>query len=170
MIRVYLELGSNIMPERNLDLALDHLEKAVKLEKISTVYRTVPIGRYSNFFYNCVVSCLTDLDPLSLKQKVIAPIEAGMGRPVQGRKQADRTIDIDLLIYDDIVSRELNLPHEDIFKKPFVAVGLCEIDPDLRIFPTFKTPCEISSEMDRSGMVPLQEFTGRLRLKHIRKV
>ncbi len=170
MARIYLELGSNIMPDRNLDIALGHLAKAVKLEKISTVYRTVAIGRYSNYFYNCVAGCQSELDPVNLKQKVITPIETEMGRSIYRKKLSDRTIDIDLLIYDDLVSKELNIPHDDIFNKPFVAVGLCEIAPDLRVFPTFKTPCDISSKMDRSGMVALVDYTSKLRSKHINQI
>ncbi|MGC8661955.1 MAG: 2-amino-4-hydroxy-6-hydroxymethyldihydropteridine diphosphokinase [Nitrososphaeria archaeon] len=167
MAEVYLELGSNIMPEVNIDAAMGHIQEVVQLEKISTVYRTEPIGKYTGYFYNCVVGCHTELNPLSLKKVVIPSIETKMGRSPYRNKSDDRTIDIDMLIYDDLVSEELVIPHNDIFNKPFVAVCLCEIAPNLRIFPSFKTACDISSKMNKAGMIALIEYTNKLKAKYL---
>ncbi|MCL4343948.1 MAG: 2-amino-4-hydroxy-6-hydroxymethyldihydropteridine diphosphokinase [Nitrososphaerota archaeon] len=167
MAKIYLELGSNIMPEVNIDIALGHIQKVVKLEEISTVYRTEPIGRYNGYFYNCVLGCKTEHDPFDLKKTIIPSIEAKMGRSVYRNKPDDRTIDIDMLIYDDLASEDLAIPHNDIFNKPFVAVCLCEIAPDLRIFPLYKTACDISSKMNKEGMIALFKYTNKLRIKYL---
>ncbi|MEM3197375.1 MAG: 2-amino-4-hydroxy-6-hydroxymethyldihydropteridine diphosphokinase [Conexivisphaerales archaeon] len=167
MVKIYLELGSNIMPDVNIDIALGHIRRITKLEEISTVYRTEPIGQYSGYFYNCVVGCQTELDPLYLKKIALPFIETKMGRPVSRKGPDNRTIDIDMLIYDDLVNETLSIPHNDIFNKPFVAFCLCEIAPNLRILPLFKTACDISSNINKTGMIALREYTNKLRAKYL---
>jgi len=164
-MKVYLSLGSNIMPDENIDRALEYLKNIVKLKSISTVYKTEPLGNYSNYFYNCVIEGETEIDPFNLK-KITTIIETEMGRKIKRNKSDDREIDIDILIYDDSIIEELGIPHHDIFEKPFVAAGLCEVAPELKIANT-ETACDISSKMIKIGMTPLFDYTNKLRAKYI---
>jgi len=165
LVKIYLSLGSNIMPDKNIDRALEYLKNIVKLESISTVYKTDPLGNYSNYFYNCVIGGETEIDPFDLKKRTMM-IETEMGRIIKRNKPDDRKIDIDILIYDNSIIEELGIPHHDIFEKPFIAVGLCEVAPDLNIINT-ETACDISSKMIKAGMTPLFDYTNKLRIKYI---
>jgi 2-amino-4-hydroxy-6-hydroxymethyldihydropteridine diphosphokinase len=165
LVKIYLSLGSNIMPDKNIDRALEYIKNIVKLKNISTVYKTEPLGNYSNYFYNCVIGGETDIDPFDLKKRTTM-IEIEMGRKIKRNKSDDREIDIDILIYDDSVIQELGIPHHDIFEKPFIAAGLCEIAPDLNIVNN-ETACDISSKMIKAGMTPLFDYTNKLRAKYI---
>jgi len=154
MPRAFIGVGSNIAPQENIREALRRLAQSVLIVSISTFYREPAIGRPDDpDFHNGVVEIDTDLAPITLKGKVLRGIEASLGR---GRsrsldKFASRTIDLDLLLYDDLVvsSAELTLPHPDILKRAFVAVPLYEIAPTL-VLPGSGVPDRKSTRLNSS--------------------
>lgn len=132
MSRVFLGLGSNIDPEKNLRLAIAELERRFGSVELSPVYRAPAIGFESEDFLNAVAVVNTGLDP----HAVLAVIEAihdlaGRERDPSGKSVA-RSLDIDLLLYDDLVSpdRPLRVPRDDVLDYAFVLRPLAELAPD----------------------------------------
>ena len=123
MARVFIGVGSNIDPEANVRKALKLLGETVHLLKISEFFRTDPLGnRNQPVFYNGVVEVETELAPADLKFAVLREIEHQLGRERGEDKYAPRPIDLDILIYDNIVisNDEMRLPDPDILQRPFL--------------------------------------------------
>ena len=129
----YVGLGSNLGDRLgHLNAALDVIERRVgRLAAVSYAYETDPVGLTDQpRFLNAVCAIETALDPHQLLAALLE-IEAGRGR-VRGVKNGPRTLDLDLLIYEDLVIDELGLqvPHPRLTKRAFVLVPLAEIAPD----------------------------------------
>ncbi len=127
---VFLGLGSNLGDRRGaLARAIDRLQGAgVRVVTRSRLYRTDPVEVVDQQqFINQVVACETDLSPHSLLALGLR-IEQELGR-VRTRDKGPRTIDLDLLLYGDLVLEEegLNLPHPRLHLRRFVLVPLAEI-------------------------------------------
>jgi 2-amino-4-hydroxy-6-hydroxymethyldihydropteridine diphosphokinase len=165
MPRAFIGIGSNIAPEKNILEALRLLASSARIMSISTFYREPAIDRPSEpDFYNGVVAIDTDLPPMALKSKVLQKIEAALGRRRSADKYASRTIDLDLLVYADLVvsSKQLTLPDPDILSRAFVAVPLCEIAPELLLPGSGLPLCEVAERLSKESMQPLSEFTRTL--------
>ncbi len=138
MARVFLGIGSNIKKEKNLRKCIALLKKKFSVKKISSVYETKPVG-YENQdnFYNMVVEIETDLSPEKFLD-VLMGIEKMLGR-VRTKKNFPRTIDLDILFYEDriIESKNLVIPHPRLHERAFVLVPLNEIAPDF-VHPVLK--------------------------------
>ena len=133
---VYLGLGTNLgEKDRNLTNAMEVLssEVGVILRK-SSFYNSKPWGFESdNDFLNMVVLVETDLLPLELLVKTQA-IERNLGRTAKsGEGYVDRLIDIDILLYDNLIINQptLKIPHYLMVKRNFVLIPLIEIAPEL---------------------------------------
>jgi 2-amino-4-hydroxy-6-hydroxymethyldihydropteridine diphosphokinase len=103
-----------------------------KFVAVSSVYDTVPVGvTGQSHFLNAVAELSTDIGPVELLRKLLA-IEASCGR-VRTSVCGPRTLDLDLLLYDDveIETKELTLPHPRARGRAFVLVPLAELAPDL---------------------------------------
>ena len=174
MARAFVSMGSNIDPETNVRSALRLLKQQVTIRQISTVLRTEPIGPPGQPpYYNCVVGVETDLAPVIFKQNVLRRIEAALGRTRTADKYAPRTIDLDLLLYGDVVMKtdELVLPDPDIAARPFLAALLRELAPGLVTPGTGVTIGDVASPLSSDAMKPLERFTKLLRkdILHERK-
>jgi 2-amino-4-hydroxy-6-hydroxymethyldihydropteridine diphosphokinase len=171
MARAFISMGSNIDPERNLLEAVRMLAAAVRVLDVSTVHQTEPIGRPEQpSYYNCVAGIETALSPQELKATVLQPIENRLGRVRSLDRYDARTIDLDLILYGELVLREkgFELPDPDILVRPFLAVGLHELAPDL-VLPGSSHP--IATIVDRlkdPAMKPLETYTALLKgeLRH----
>ncbi|MEW6141730.1 MAG: 2-amino-4-hydroxy-6-hydroxymethyldihydropteridine diphosphokinase [Chloroflexota bacterium] len=132
MTTVYLGLGSNLGDrEANLKRALEALAVKAKVVRVSSVYETEPVGFLSQpRFLNAVCKVDTKLEPLELLY-IIKDIEMELGRR-QSFRNAPREIDIDILLYDDVVMDmpELTVPHPGMSERAFVLVPLAEIAPE----------------------------------------
>jgi len=130
---VYLGLGANLGDrKRNLSRALELLSQHATVEKVSSVYETEPVGfEEQPLFLNAVCRVSTKLKPEQLL-RLAKKIEAKLGRK-PGFPNAPRTIDIDILFYDDKVwsAKDLTVPHPQLIERAFVLVPLAEIAPDL---------------------------------------
>ena len=130
--RVYLGLGANLgAPLDQLREAVRRLGERVDVERVSSVYRTEPIGYAEQpDFYNLVVSGVTRLEPRALLAEALR-IEAELGRE-RSFRDAPRTLDIDLLDQGSrlLDTPELTLPHPRLHERAFVLVPLAEIAPD----------------------------------------
>lgn len=132
----YVAYGSNVEPEQHVFAAFQLLRRYVIVTGVSTAYWTAPIGRPGDPpFLNGVWRVNTMLGARAFKKSdVLSHIEDRLGRVRTTDKFAPRTIDLDLVLYDNDVcdERDLRLPHPDI-ARPFVGVPILELDPDLRI-------------------------------------
>ncbi len=138
---VFIGVGSNIEPEVNIPKALSRLTGKVKVINISTFFETKPVGSSNqNNFYNGMFQITTDLEPAHLK-KLLREVEGDLGRVRVPDRFAPRIIDLDIVAFEDfcIDSRELTIPDQDIFERPFVALLLFELAPNLLLPPHFKT-------------------------------
>ncbi|HEX9019796.1 MAG TPA: 2-amino-4-hydroxy-6-hydroxymethyldihydropteridine diphosphokinase [Nitrospirota bacterium] len=166
MTRAFIGAGSNIDPERHLAEAVRLLGAAAHIRAISTVYLTAPLDRPDQpSYYNCVVEIETALPPLELKGAVLRRIEAELGRRRGKDKFASRPIDLDLVLYGDVTmaEEELTLPDPEILRRPFLAVPLAELAPELTLPGSKLTLSEIASRMQQSGMTPLAAYSDRLK-------
>ncbi|MDH5364876.1 MAG: 2-amino-4-hydroxy-6-hydroxymethyldihydropteridine diphosphokinase [Dehalococcoidia bacterium] len=129
----YLCLGSNLGDrEKNLTRALSLLSQELKLEKVSSIYETEPVGyKEQPLFLNMVCQGATNLNPQELLSLAKA-IESRMGR-APSFPNAPRPIDIDILFYDNkiIKTKDLTIPHPRLTDRAFVLVPLAEIAPEL---------------------------------------
>ena len=125
----YLSLGSNVSPEKNIQFALDQLSKIFGKVVSSSTYVTKSVGFEGSDFLNLVVRINTDLDPSELIDK-LHRIEEMTGRVTGTKAFNDRTLDIDVLIYDDLVDLSLNIPRDEILKYGFVLEPLAELYPN----------------------------------------
>ncbi len=137
---VYLSLGSNIRDKKkNLWKALKELKKNhIILLKISSLYKTEPVGvKDQPNFLNLALKGKTILSPDELLVTILN-IEKKSGR-IRTKKQGPRIIDIDILLYNDLIikKRKLIIPHPRMNKRNFVLIPLLEIEPDLSL-PGFK--------------------------------
>jgi len=132
-VTAYLGLGSNMGDrQENLERALDFLSQRLRLQKVSSIYDTEPVGNVNQpRFLNMVCQVYTSLTPTALLT-VGKAIESKMGR-VSGKLNAPRPIDIDILFYGDqiVETPELVIPHLRLMERAFVLVPLAQIAPDL---------------------------------------
>ena len=127
MARVYVSIGSNIDREQNIDAALRELAADYGELEQSSVYESDAVGFDSAPFYNLVVGFCTDESPRAIQDSLHA-IENRRGR-LRTAALSARTLDLDLLLYDDLVMSEgkLVLPRSDIDRYAFVLAPLAEI-------------------------------------------
>ena len=156
MAEVYVGLGTNLGDkEQNLRDAVQKIEEQVgKIVSLSAFYVTAPWGFSSdNSFLNAAACVETKLSPLEVLQET-QMIEKELGRTQKSvnRMYSDRLIDIDLLLYEDLVLSvisasgvELTLPHPLMAERDFVMKPLAEIAPGL-VHPVLgKTVKELTS-------------------------
>ena len=115
----YLSLGSNVSPEKNIQFALDQLSKTFGEITSSSTYLTEAVGFKGSDFLNLVVKIDTVLEPLELISE-LHRIEKMTGRVTGTKAFNDRTLDIDVLLYDEVINKDLNIPRDEILKYGFV--------------------------------------------------
>jgi len=156
MAIAYIGVGSNIGDrEKNCAVALKHLDHAegVKVEKVSELYFTEPVGGPPQDKYlNGVAKINTDLSPRDLLTK-IKGIEKEIGRAPVDLRDLPRIIDLDILIYEDVVLDEkgLRIPHPRMHKRNFILKGFNEIAPDTMHPGLGKTIKELYNKMRHPG-------------------
>lgn len=162
---IFIGIGANIEPDTHIRVALQLLARVGRVQGVSTIYRTAALGgRIQPPFLNGVVAMETSLPPLAVKAALRA-IEAELGRVRTADRYAARTIDLDLLLYDDLVlcTEELTLPDPDIRHRAFLAIPLAELAPGLVLPDNGMRIEEIAEKLAEQPMEPLAKFTATLR-------
>ena len=138
MATLYLSLGTNLGDrQKNISLALELIDREVgTVVSASDVIETEPWGfDSSNRFLNMAVKVDTRLQPLEVLHTT-QKIERKLGRThkTQNGEYHDRLIDIDILLYDNLVmdTPELKIPHPHMYEREFVMKPLLQIAPELK--------------------------------------
>ncbi len=150
-------MGSNLGDRaQHLRAGLRALERLGRIEAVSTVYRTEPVGyREQPDFWNLVVRLATTMPPGALLEATSRIEEAeGRRRPFPN---APRTLDIDLLLYGDVVRDEpwLTLPHPRLKERAFVLAPLAELDPERTHPVTGERLADLAAAVGAAGVEPL---------------
>ncbi len=132
---VYIGVGSNVGDR------VDNCRKAVEtlaasdgclVDAQASLYETEPVGLEDQaWFVNSVVRIKTRLDPESLRVK-LAGIEQAVGRRPGGVRFGPRVLDLDILVFDDVVLRtaHIEVPHPRLHERRFVLAPFCDLDPE----------------------------------------
>jgi 2-amino-4-hydroxy-6-hydroxymethyldihydropteridine diphosphokinase len=147
--RAYLSLGSNLGDRiQNIRKALELLARAgVEILRISSFYKTEPVDfRPQPWFVNCAAEVATELMPLQLL-RATQSVERALGRR-GGTCKGPRPIDIDILLYENVIVRSsaLTIPHARMSERRFVLVPLRELAPGARHPLTQRTVLEMLRE------------------------
>jgi 2-amino-4-hydroxy-6-hydroxymethyldihydropteridine diphosphokinase len=164
MVRAFIGIGSNINPAKNVRAALRRLARQTHLVGLSTVYCTEPFGPPGQpSYFNCVAEIGTNLNPGQVKHSILRPIEKELWRVRTQDKYTPRTIDLDLIAYGELSMEEggILLFDPDIFERPFLAVPLSELAPDLML--AGRRIGDVAAGMSRDGMDPIRDYTWLLR-------
>jgi 2-amino-4-hydroxy-6-hydroxymethyldihydropteridine diphosphokinase len=170
----YISIGSNLGNRlKYIREAIRRIEqsKEIKISRASSVYETQP-AEYKDqpWFLNMVLELKTSLEPLNFLE-LLLEIEGQMGRKrtgspssLQARRYGPRNIDLDLLLYDDLVlnSDKLTLPHPRMHERKFVLVPLVEISPQV-VHPLLKKNVgKLLEDLSTNSISEKDEFEVRL--------
>ncbi|MCA9184361.1 MAG: 2-amino-4-hydroxy-6-hydroxymethyldihydropteridine diphosphokinase [Pirellulaceae bacterium] len=154
---VYLLLGSNIQPERNLERAVRHLVEYCAVRGISRVWQSPPFGYPDQAdFLNVAVHIETNLTVIELRDRLLRPLEQQLSRVRDPQnKNGPRTIDIDIAIYGDLTLRltneHLSIPDPDICERLFICAPLAELAPGFRHPVTGQTLADMAEQLSKSS-------------------
>jgi len=166
MARAFIGIGSNIDPAENVQAAIRSLAQKTHLVGISMVYCTDALDRPEQPpYYNCVVEIETEAPPTEVKHGILRTIENNLGRKRTEDKYAPRTIDLDLIVYGDLTmdAEGINLPDPEILERPFLAIPLFELAPDMVLAGYGLRIGEIAAKLPQDGMKPLKDYVKLLR-------
>ena len=129
---VFLSLGSNVDARKNILSGISALRQEFREVTLSPVYQTEAFGFEGDDFINLVARVETDLSPLALKG-FLNQVEDRHERRRNVPKFSDRTLDIDILLYDDLylLSPSLEIPRAEILTAAHVLRPLADLAPDL---------------------------------------
>lgn len=151
-VRVFVAAGSNLEPEKHLAQACALIRHSWPDAVFSRAFRNAAVGFDGPDFINLVVGFST-AQPLDAVIARLRAIETQCGRPRFAPKWASRTMDLDVLLYDDRVEKtaDYTLPRPDLLKRPYMLGPMAEIAPDV-VHPTAgKTIAVLWKEFDRDG-------------------
>ena len=150
--RACLLLGSNIEPERNLSLAVQRLQVLLIVDRVSHAWETPAVGSDGPNFLNAALLVRTDLAPQELKEQVLRPLETELGRVRSTDKNSPRTIDIDVILWDDQVLDEM------IWHLAHVAVPAEEVWPQPLPGPGGETLVQVAARLERTTPIRKKEL------------
>lgn len=151
--RAFISLGSNINPAENIRRAVALLREHAEILALSACYETSAVGSDGPNFLNMTVILLTGLDIAGLKTQVLGPIENRLGRVRTEDKNAPRTIDLDIVVFDEQVI------DEDLWRRVHLALPLSELLPDLK-HPESQQPLrEVARRLlEQDAVIPRPEL------------
>ncbi len=149
----YISIGSNIDKDKNILASLQALEQCFGKLAVSSVYETEPIGFSGDVFYNLVVGFESDLEVKQIA-KQLRQIELDNGRTRDSKKFSARTLDLDLLLYGDMIVNDgrLRIPRDEIERYAFVLEPLAEIAPTLGHPVSHLTYADLWEKFDKTDL------------------
>lgn len=161
MPHVYVAAGSNIEPERHLEMAVRELERQFPGVRFSPWYRNRAVGFEGEDFINFVAGFATQL-PVAEVLARLHTIEALCGRPREAPRWAPRSMDLDVLLYGALLCQEphLKLPRPDLLKRAYMLGPLAMLAPEV-LHPTERrTIGELWDRFDRAAHTLVQVRPG----------
>lgn len=167
--RVFIGIGSNVGDAQlHCIKSIQEIMKdgRLRLNGFSSLYRTSPVSSIpQDDFINCAVFVAWAGSPLSLLEFLMG-IENRMGRVRDGKKDGPRVIDLDILLFGNLVLQEhsLTLPHAELHRRKFAMVPCLEIDPQIihpglrRPLATFVAKTEESQVVERIRKISMDEI------------
>jgi 2-amino-4-hydroxy-6-hydroxymethyldihydropteridine diphosphokinase len=158
MVSCFVSVGSNINKEKNIAQGLTSLYNTFGKLKISPIYETIAIGFEGENFYNLVVRFESDLSVCEIFE-LLRQLEFKHGRPLNSQKFTSRMLDLDLLLYGELIIEDeiVTLPRADIENYIFVLQPLADIAPDLKHPILQKSYAEMLLAFDSTGNNNLKE-------------
>ena len=154
----YLGLGSNVNARINIASGIAALGEAFAAVDLSPLYRAPAVGFEGSDFINLVARIETDMSPLELK-RFLHDLEDRHGRVRNVAKFSDRTLDIDILLYDDLhlISPELEIPRDEILTAAHVLKPLADLAPNQLHPACQRTMGDLWRAFPRqnSGLIPI---------------
>ena len=153
MAEVFVGIGSNVEPERHVAQAVKLLRDRFGPLELSPFYRNPAVGFEGEDFINGVAALETALPAAELND-ALDKIELACGRKRGAARFAPRTLDLDLLLYGDLVDESLRLPRREILEYAFVLKPLADLAPDRRHARVGKTYALLWKEFsgERGGL------------------
>ncbi len=145
--RICLSLGSNIRPELALPEAVRRLHGLFVVESCSQVWETAAVGGDGPNFLNAAVLLRAPYDPAALKDQVLRPLEAEMGRVRGADKNAPRTIDLDVILWDGQVI------DEQLWERSHLAVPILEVWPEPVLAPNGESLRAAAARLSRQTAI-----------------
>ncbi len=162
MSTAWLGLGSNVNADTNIRAGIRALKETFRNVRLSPAYTSAAVGFEGDDFINLVARVDTDMHPIELRQ-YLRDLEDRHGRKRNVPKFSDRSLDVDILIYDDLVvlSPVLEIPRAEILKFAHVLKPLADLDPELVHPSDRRTMSEIweSSGLDGGCLRLLPSFS-----------
>lgn len=151
----YVSIGSNIAPESHIPASITLLKKIFVQVKCSPIYRSDPIGFKGNPFLNLVAEFKTAMSVDEVKEE-LKNMEKELGRSACQQGMANRVIDIDLLMYDELEGDfgRFLLPHPETTSFDYILKPLTDLAPDLIIPGTHSSTMQhwMGFSQTRSGI------------------
>lgn len=142
--KAILLVGSNIEPQKNIASALLEIRRLAILVAHSRVWETAAVGSDGPNFLNLALEIKTLRDPQQIKNEIITPVENKLHRVRSTDKYAPRTIDIDVIVYNNEVL------DQNLWEKAFVALPVVELAPHL-LHPVSGLPLSTITEQLKSS-------------------
>jgi len=150
MAQVYVSIGSNIEPNSHIRAGLAHMRQRFGTLTLSPVYESEAVGFDGDNFYNLVAAFETGVDVHSVAN-ILREIEKNNGRKRTEKRFSARTLDLDILLYDDLIFKDMNVPRNEILKYAFVLLPLSEIAPALKHPVTGQSYADLWQAFDKQG-------------------
>ena len=158
-VRVFVAAGSNVEPEKHLPHACAQVAHTWPDARFSRAYRNVAVGFDGPDFINLVIG-FSAAQPLESVLAHLHAIETQCGRPRYAPKWASRTMDLDVLLYGELVAQtgEYTVPRPDLLKRPYMLGPLAEIAPEVVHPVAGRSIGELWAHFDRDGhaMTPVE--------------
>ncbi|OCG01658.1 2-amino-4-hydroxy-6-hydroxymethyldihydropteridine diphosphokinase [Gilliamella sp. wkB112] len=157
----YIALGSNLEdPFAQANRAIIALQQSPqsKVIDVSPFYRSKPLGpQDQNDYLNAVIKIYTDLSPIALLDE-LQTIEKSQGRIRKENRWGARTLDLDILLFDNLIinSERLTIPHYHMKHREFVLYPLFDIEPQL-ILPDNEKLLDLVSKCAKNGLTKWHE-------------
>jgi 2-amino-4-hydroxy-6-hydroxymethyldihydropteridine diphosphokinase len=153
MPRGYISIGSNIDRDKNILASLQALEHQFGKLTVSSIYESEPVGFSGDPFYNLVVGFDANQDVKEVA-KQLRQIELDNGRTRNCQKFSARTLDLDLILYGDLIVNDgrLQIPRDEIERYAFVLEPLAEIAPTLQHPVNHTSYAELWERFDKTGL------------------
>jgi len=160
MATVYVALGANTgNREANLQMALRGLTRMARVDAVSSLYESDPVGLEEQpAFYNAVCRIETGLEPESLL-RFLKSLEHEIGRRPGGKRWGSRPIDLDILLYEERIVQggELEVPHPRLAERAFVLIPLAEIAPAALDPRQNEIIAQLAQAIDTSGVSRIKD-------------